>query len=75
MVYGGFAAQGALLGAAFMLYARDRWAPVFDRRHDPETGRTRGWQQPPGPLAAALAAAVAAFFIAGDPAYHWEGTR
>lgn len=48
-----------------MLYARDRWAPVFDRRHrDPATGPTQAWHRRTSLLGAGLAAAVAAFSIA-----------
>jgi hypothetical protein len=64
LVYGCFAAQGALLGAAFVRYAQDRWAPAFGRcQRDPATGPTRGRQHKASLGAAALATAIAGFFI------------
>ncbi len=58
VVYGGFILQGLALGALFLLYARDRWARVWQ-------GRVR---ELPAPGALARSAAVAGSLAAVLPA-------
>lgn len=64
-VYGGFAAQGLLLSAAFVLYARDRWAGLLAARNgDAASGPTRPLQALLTVVAAPLAAAVGTLHLA-----------
>lgn len=65
VVYGGFAVQGVLLGTAFVLYARDRWAPALHGRHrDTALGPNDARQRRASLVVAALAVAVAGFLVA-----------
>lgn len=65
LVYGGFGAQAVLLGAAFVLYARDRWGHVLAARNqDAVPGPTHAVQAVLTVLAVPLAAAVGASHLA-----------
>jgi hypothetical protein len=59
VVYASFVAQGTLLAAAFVLYARTRWAVLFDRPV-PEPGATASLQAVLAAGAAFAALAIAA---------------
>ncbi len=64
-VYGGFAAQGLLLSAAFVLYARSRWGEVFASRNgDAVPGPTHTLQALLILIAAPLAALVGLLHLA-----------
>ncbi|KUJ69094.1 hypothetical protein ACZ90_14745 [Streptomyces albus subsp. albus] len=67
VVYGGFALQGVLLAAAFTLYTRVRWAPLWTARND---GGPRGADRGPGHAVAAPLAAVAGVIAIGVAAVY-----
>lgn len=65
LVYGGFAAQGLLLSAAFALYARARWGRVLASRNgEAGPGRPRFARTLPTVSAASLAAVAGTFHLA-----------
>ena len=59
-VYGGFAAQGLLLSAAFALYARDRWGGLLAGRNGDNAAAASATAHPLQALLTALAAPSAA---------------
>jgi hypothetical protein len=64
-VYGGFAAQGLLLTAAFVLYAESRWGEALASRNgDAASGPTHALQSLLTLIAAPLAAAVGLLHLA-----------